>query len=71
MSSHTGRSLTFSVAISLTLCSLASALQPIPGDCVVWRGDEGVGRLDTDSSWRFWRPSKGDARGSARTACLA
>lgn len=58
------------VAISLTLCSLASAMQNVPSDCEAWYRATYLGEQDATPVWKIWK-STSDARSpSARQTCL-
>jgi hypothetical protein len=55
------------VAISLTLCSLASAMQTVPLDCEAWHRST-AGR--DSPGWRIWWNVPDTKSASARSACL-
>ncbi|EIW71032.1 hypothetical protein TREMEDRAFT_59976 [Tremella mesenterica DSM 1558] len=56
-----------SVAISLTLCAISSALLPIPTECSAWYGQPGMETARTKSITRWM---KGDGEGRNLAKCL-
>ena len=55
------------VAISLTICSLASAMQTIPSDCEAWYRSSSA---RDNPGWRMWWNIPDTKSTAARSACL-
>lgn len=50
------------VAISFTMCSLASALQNLPVECIDWTAGS--------KPWSFWKDHAGQRKEMQRSHCL-